>query len=84
MLLKNLSYAVAFITLLGTCLVFYFGDANRKIALSITGVGLIDEEPKDSLRRIAERTNQWWERAGFGLLVFAIVLQLVCITTAPL
>jgi hypothetical protein len=84
MLLKNISYAVALITLLGTCLVFYFGDSNRKFSLSVTHVGLADEEPKDSLRRIAERANQWSERAGFGLLVFAIALQLACIYITPL
>ena len=77
MLLKNLSYAVAFITLLGTCLVFYFGDANRKFSLSVRGVGLADEEPKNSLRRIAERNNQRWERVGFGLILLGLGLQFV-------
>ena len=77
MLLKNLSYAVAFITLLGTCLVFYFGDPNRKSSLSVRGVGLTDEEPKNSLRRIAERNNQRWEWVGFGLILLGLGLQFV-------
>jgi hypothetical protein len=63
--------------LLGAFLLYRCGDANRKIGLSVISVGLIDEEPKKSLRRIAEKNNQRYEQAGFGLIVLASVLGLV-------
>lgn len=63
--------------LLGVYLMYRCGDANRKIGLSVISVGLIDEEPKNSLQRIAEKNNQRCEQAGFGLVVLASVLGLV-------
>jgi len=76
-LLKYLSFSGLLIGWLGVYLLFHYGDANRKLGLSVIGVGLTDEEPKNSLRRIAERNNQRWERVGFGLILLGSGLQFV-------
>jgi hypothetical protein len=77
MLLKCLSFAGLLIGWLGALLLFRYGDANRKIGLSVIRVGLTDEESKNSPRRTAERNNQRWEWTGFGLILLGSGLQFV-------
>jgi hypothetical protein len=62
---------------LGVYLMYRCGDANRKFELSVRSVGLMDEEPEDSPRRIAEKNNRRCEKAGFGLVMIASVLGFV-------
>jgi hypothetical protein len=57
-----LSLSSIFFNSLGVFLLYRHGDANRKITLSVRGVGLLDEEPENSPRRKAERNNLRWEK----------------------
>jgi hypothetical protein len=77
MLLKCLSFAGLLIGWLGALLWFHYGDANRKIGLSVIGVGLTDEEPNNSPRRTAEKKNRHRERMGLVLVLLGSGLQFV-------
>jgi hypothetical protein len=72
-----LQLASIWLNCLGTFLWFYHGDANRKFALSVRGVGLLDEEPENSPRRKAEKNNLRLERVGIGAIFVGIFLQVV-------
>jgi hypothetical protein len=76
-LLKCLSFAGLLIGWLGAFLLLRYGDANRKIGLSVIGVGLTDEEPNDSPRRTMEKKNQLREWAAFGIALLGSALQFV-------
>jgi hypothetical protein len=76
-LLKCLSLAGLLISGLGAFLLLRYGDANRKIGLSVIGVGLTDEEPNNSARRAAEKANGRRERAAFLVTVVGSALQFV-------
>ena len=60
----------------GAFLLFRHGDANRKFGLSVVSMGLLDEEPEKSPRRMAEKNNLRWEKIGFGLILLGSALQL--------
>jgi hypothetical protein len=77
MLRHSISLVGLFSALAGIFIQNYYGDANRKIALSVRGVGLLDEEPENSPRRAAERRNAFRERVGLCLVVGGVVLQLI-------
>ena len=77
MLLKCLSFAGLSIGWLGAFLLLRYGDANRKIGLSVIGVGLTDEEPNNSPRRALEKKNQRREWAAFVIALLGSTLQFV-------
>ena len=77
MLLKCLSFVGLLIGWFGAFLLLRYGDANRKIGLSVVGVGLTDEEPNNSPRRTAEKKNQRWEWAAFSIALLGSSLQFV-------
>jgi len=77
MLRHLISLAGLFSALAGIFIQSYYGDANRKIALSVRGVGLLDEEPEHSPRSAAERKNAFRERVGLGFVVGGVVLSLI-------
>lgn len=77
MVLKVLSVAGLLMSLLGAVLLFRYSDANRKIGLSVIGVGLTDEEPNNSPRRIAEKSNRRWEWAALFIAILGSLLLYV-------
>jgi hypothetical protein len=76
-LLKCLSFAGLLIGWLGAFLLLRYGDANRKIGLSVIGVGLTDEEPDNSPRRIREKKEKRLEWTAFGIALLGSALQFV-------
>jgi hypothetical protein len=76
-LFKCLSFAGLLIGWFGAFLLLRYGDANRKIGLSVIGVGLADEEPNNSPQRTTEKKNQLWEWAAFGIALLGSALQFV-------